>query len=193
MRKTGRQADNRMCCHDILRRMSVIWSSPLSDENRVTASNQFALPVLSYLMWTQTWPLAELRSVYRIARKIIVQNGRKHPLSSTALLYLQREQGGRGLQSVEEVYKATKVKAALKLYSNEDPTMNAVRQFEEQSTRTGQQSLLKDAIKYADELGIILNLEARMWFRMNFTSGVFSVKHSCLHNNCRQDQTCRKR
>ena len=36
--------------------------------------------------------------------------------------------------------------------------MNAVRQFEEQSTRTGQQSLLKDAIKYADELGIALNL-----------------------------------
>ena len=36
-----------------LRRMSVIWSSPLSDENRVRASNQFALPVLSYLMWTQ--------------------------------------------------------------------------------------------------------------------------------------------
>ena len=36
--------------------------------------------------------------------------------------------------------------------------MNAVRQFEEQSTRTGHQSLLKDAIKYADELGIALNL-----------------------------------
>ena len=117
-----------------LRRMSVIWSSPLSDENRVRASNQFALPVLSYLMWTQTWPLAELRRVDREARKIIVENGSKHPLSSTALLYLQREQGGRGLQSVEEVYKATKVKAALKLYSNEDPTMIAVRQFEEQSS-----------------------------------------------------------
>lgn len=30
-----------------LRQMSVIWTSPLSDYNRVTASNQFALPVLS--------------------------------------------------------------------------------------------------------------------------------------------------
>ena len=28
-----------------LRRMSIIWSSPLSDHKRVTASNQFALPV----------------------------------------------------------------------------------------------------------------------------------------------------
>lgn len=46
----------------------------------------------------------------------------------------------------------------LKVYSNEDSTMNAVRQFEEQSIRTGHQFLLKDAIKYADELGIAFNL-----------------------------------
>ena len=36
-----------------LQRLSIIWSSPLSDYNRVLASNQFALPVLYYLMWTQ--------------------------------------------------------------------------------------------------------------------------------------------
>ena len=129
-----------------------------NNNNRVRASNQFALQVLRYLMWTQTWPLAELRRVDREARRIIVENGSKHPLSSTALLYLKREQGGRGLQSVEEVYKATKVKAVLKLYSNEDTTMDAVWQFEEQSTRTGHQSSIKDAIKYADEPGIALNL-----------------------------------
>ena len=29
---------------EFLRRMSIIWSSPLSDHNRVTASSQFALP-----------------------------------------------------------------------------------------------------------------------------------------------------
>ena len=71
-----------------LKRMSVIWSSPLSDENHVIASNQFALPVLSYLMRTQRWPLTELRRIDREVRKIIVENGGKHPLGSTALLYL---------------------------------------------------------------------------------------------------------
>ena len=38
---------------EYLQRMSVIWTSPLPDHNRVTASNQFALPVLGYLTWTQ--------------------------------------------------------------------------------------------------------------------------------------------
>ena len=84
-----------------LRRMSVIWSSPLSDFNRVIASNQFALPVMSYLMWTQNWPITELKRIDREARKIIIENGGKHPLSSTAMLYLTRGKGGRGMRSVE--------------------------------------------------------------------------------------------
>ena len=32
---------------EFLRRMSIIWSSPFSDHNQVTASNQFALPLLA--------------------------------------------------------------------------------------------------------------------------------------------------
>ena len=34
---------------EYLRRISVIWTSPLSDRNRVTASNQFSLPVLGLI------------------------------------------------------------------------------------------------------------------------------------------------
>ena len=35
-----------------LQRLSIIWSSPLSDHAKVVASNEYALPVLTYLMWT---------------------------------------------------------------------------------------------------------------------------------------------
>ena len=63
-----------------LQTLSLIWSSSLSDSNRVTASNQFALPVLSYLMWTQHWPMTEIRVIDRGARKIICENGGKHPV-----------------------------------------------------------------------------------------------------------------
>ena len=103
-----------LAAKEYLRRLSVIWSSPLSDYNRVGASNQFALPVLGYLMWTQHWPVTDLKIVDREARKIIVENGGKHRGGSTALLYLPREKGGRGLRAVETEYKVTKVKAAMK-------------------------------------------------------------------------------
>ena len=98
-----------------LRRLSVIWSSPLSDYFKVVATNKFALPVITYFMWTQVWPIAELQRIVRATRKVITENGGKHPLASTDLLYLSRQTGGRGLKTVEAEYKATKIKAAVRL------------------------------------------------------------------------------
>ena len=50
------------------------------------ATNQFALLVLTYPMWTQQWPLRKLQTIDRETRKLISENGGRHPLSSTALL-----------------------------------------------------------------------------------------------------------
>ena len=85
-----------------LKRVSVIWSIPLSDHNRITATSQFALPVLAYLMRTQKWPIADLQQLDRETRNIMVENGGQHPLGSKALLHLSRKVGGRGLKSVKE-------------------------------------------------------------------------------------------
>ena len=46
-----------------LQRLSIIWSIPITDYHRVAASKQYALPVLMYFMWTQTWPLADLQQL----------------------------------------------------------------------------------------------------------------------------------
>ena len=141
-----------------LQKISVIWSSPLSDWNKVNASNQFALPMLSYLMWTQTWPLAELRQIDRETRKIITENGEWHPTSLNAVLYLPRSIGGRGLRLVELEYKLIKIKAALKVYENADPMMATVRDFGERAYKRGHHSLGKDAVEYARELNLELKL-----------------------------------
>ena len=63
-------------------------------------------------------------------RKMISENRGKHPLSSTAVLYLPREKGGRGLRFIIEEYKLTKIIAAVKLHDNSDPMMRTVQQFE---------------------------------------------------------------
>ena len=84
-----------------------------------------------------------------------------HPQGSTAILYMSRKFGGRGLRSVETTYKDTKIKAAMKLYYNPDPSMEAVRLFEERSVRGGRHSVIKDArtSRYAEEFGLHLKLE----------------------------------
>ena len=81
--ETSKQEDQlafKVASEEYLKRFSVIWSSPLSDYHRVVASNQYALPVLSYLMWTQHLPVTDLQQIDREARKIVVNNGGKHPL-----------------------------------------------------------------------------------------------------------------
>ena len=69
-----------------LQRLSIIWSSPLSDHHKVVATKQFALHVLVYFMWTQVWPITELQRLDRESKKIMVENGGKHPLGTSALL-----------------------------------------------------------------------------------------------------------
>ena len=134
------------CSEGVLARLSIIWSSPLSDYHRVAASNQYALLVLTYFMWTQTWPLADLQ-LDREAREVIVENGGNHPLGLVAQLYSSRKNGARGHRSVEAEYKSTKIKAAVKLFENSDTTMSAVRKFEEKAVQTGCHQVIKDQLK----------------------------------------------
>ena len=108
-------------------------------------------------MWTQTWSVTDLNIVDREASKIIAENGEKHPGGSTALLYLPRENNGRGLRAVETEYKVTKVKATVRLYENKDPTMGIVREFEERAESPGHRSLVKDSAKFAEGLGVSLH------------------------------------
>ena len=72
---------------------------------------------------------------------------------------MSREKGGRGLRSTEEEYKVTKIKAAVKLYGNGDSAMAMVREFEERAEELGHSSLVKEAAKYAEEMGLQLQLE----------------------------------
>ena len=55
-------------------------------------------------------------------------------------------------------YKQTKVKAAVKLYRNKDPTLQLVREFEEHASIKGHPLLVKEAQCYTNEMGISLDL-----------------------------------
>ena len=103
--------------------------------------------------------LAELREIDRETRKLVSENGGKHPLSSTAVFYLSRVVGGCGMKSVEHKFKVIKIKALVKLDMNPDPMMRSVRVFEERAAERGFASLVKDAHRYAEELGTTLTLE----------------------------------
>ena len=63
----------------------------------------------------------------------MVDNGAKRPQEFTELLYLPRSSGGRGLKSVEAEHEITKIKAAVNIYDNTDPTMELLQEFKEKA------------------------------------------------------------
>ena len=90
-----------------LQRLSIIWPSPLSDHAKVVASKEYALPVLTYLMWTRTWRIANIQQLDREGRKIIVEKMDEITLTDRQRYWLDmsRKLGGRGLKSVENEYR----------------------------------------------------------------------------------------
>ena len=62
---------------------------------------------------------------------------------------------------MENEYKNTKIKAAVKLYCNADPVIAVVRSFEELAVQNGCHSIIKDAKKYTEELDLQLWLNFR--------------------------------
>ena len=63
------------------------------------------------------------------------------------------------MKSVEHKFKVIKIKAVVKLDMNPDLMMRSVRVFEERAAERGFASLVKDAHRYAEELGTTLTLE----------------------------------
>ena len=54
--------------------------------------------------------------------------------------------------------KITKIKEAVKLFSNSDLSMKMVRGFDECFVGSGYQSLITEAPRYSKELGLMLKL-----------------------------------
>ena len=73
----------------------------------------------------------ELERLDRESRTVILENRGKHPLASTAMMYLPRTLGGRGLNSVEREHNQEKIKAVVRLYINEFHTTEVVQRFDE--------------------------------------------------------------
>ena len=75
------------------------------------------------------WPVKDTKELDRMLKKIL-NSSAKHPASLNELLYFSRTKGGRGLKSVEQVYKETKIKTALHMHRSSDPAVKAAAKAE---------------------------------------------------------------
>ena len=86
------------------RRVRKIWSSALYSNNKITAHNTFAIPVISPTKRMINWTKQEIRNLDIATRKILTYTGSLHKRSDVDQLYVPRKLEGRGLTSVEDTY-----------------------------------------------------------------------------------------
>ena len=88
------------------RRIKLILKSNLNSRNATSAMNIWAVAVMRYGAGIVKWTKEELEKLVRQTRKIMTMNGASHPKSDIDRLYIARQRGGRGLQSVLETVQS---------------------------------------------------------------------------------------
>ena len=87
-------------------RVRKMWTSELSAYNKVIANNSFALAVLVPTFGILDWSIQDIKDLDIKTRKQLTMSGNFHPNSDIDLLYIQRNQGGRGLQQIQRVFES---------------------------------------------------------------------------------------
>ena len=135
-----------------LRRCAVIWSSPLTIPRKIASTNNFAVPVVQYQMWSSACRMEDIKKLDRDTRKVIKNNKAMHHQESNADMYLLKSKGRRGLMEVELAFKLTKINVAHYVSLAEDPRHNLVRRADEQTHAKKLPSITTTACKYVMNL-----------------------------------------
>ena len=85
-------------------RVRKIWRSELYGRNKVQAHNVFAVPILTGTFGIVDWTKDEIAAIDIKTRKILTCTGNYHRNSNVDRLYTTRDDGGRGLNSIYDVF-----------------------------------------------------------------------------------------
>ncbi|CAB3979773.1 Hypothetical predicted protein [Paramuricea clavata] len=94
--------------NEYVRRMKKILKSKFNAGNIIKAINARAVSIIRYGAGLIEWTKEELKEMDRKTRKILTIYKCFHPRDDVDRLYWKRVEGGRGLQSVEDVVKIEK-------------------------------------------------------------------------------------
>ncbi len=90
---------------EYIRRAKKVLKSQLDGKYCIRAINTWAVPVVRYGGGIINWTDQELKALDTKTRKLMRIHGAHHPQGDVDRLYVSRQQGGRGLHSIEEVVR----------------------------------------------------------------------------------------
>ena len=92
------------------KRLKLLTKSELNDQNLIQAINSKVIPVAAYPMNVCKMTKGELNELDQIVKKELRKSNMLGKQASDERLYLKRDQGGRGLKLVRDVYAETRTR-----------------------------------------------------------------------------------
>ena len=111
---------------EYFRRVKMVLRTELYGRNKVLAINELALPVLTYSFGVIHWGTTDLQQLDLRTRKLLTMHGVHHPSADVDRLYAPCNEGGRGLQQIEAMYKSCIVGLECYLRDSSNPYMQIV-------------------------------------------------------------------
>ena len=131
------------------KRVRKIWSSKLYGNNKATAHNTLAVPVITPTIGILQWTKKEICDIDIATRKILSYTGNLHKRADINRLYVPRKQGGRGLTSLEDIYISRHIILAEHL--NEQKSINP---FLEKVVEHELDKIIRLGEEFKQELGL---------------------------------------
>ena len=134
---------------EVTKRLKLLMKSELNDENLIQAINSKVIPVAAYPMNVCKMTKGELNELDQIVRRELRKNNMLGRQASDERLYLKRDQGGRGLKSMRDVYAETRTRIACYMCKSNNRWIQAAWQRE---TMKETNTIIDEAIKAMMEI-----------------------------------------
>ena len=104
---------------ELIRRLELLTKTELNDENLMTAISSKVIPVAPYAVNICRFTKAELSKLDQNIKRELTDKSMLGRQSSEERLYLTQENGGRGLKSMRNVYRETKLRISCHMERSE--------------------------------------------------------------------------
>ena len=141
---------------EVAKRMKMIVKTELNDENLIKAINIKVIPVAAYVMNICKFNVSELKELNQIIKRKLRGRSMLGRQASDERLYLKREKGGRGLKSMMDVYKETRLRVACYMAKSTNRWIEAAWM---RGTMKEENAIVMESIKTMEEVGVRLRFE----------------------------------
>ena len=141
---------------EVSKRMELLTKTELNDANLIKAINTKVIPAATYVMNVCKFTIAELKELDQIVKKELRRKYMLGRQASDERLYLKRERGGRGLKSMRDAYKETRLRVACYMATSTNKWIRAAWRREQNKEEN---AIIVESMLTMNEVGVQLRFE----------------------------------